>query len=160
MDRVLLFAERKPTGDQVSQVLHHLEDLPGRAVTALLPLVSTRPSVLMGEMAGAHGLPAQRMMGGIHATRSGEVAEVRAHLSHLVGMLRGAGHRTHGELLLGPVVSALVREVHVREPETVLLVTRGHRIARWLHHDLERRLRHHTDVQVVTVAARTHPLQA
>jgi hypothetical protein len=160
MDRVLLFAERKPTRHQMLRVLHHLEDLPGRAVTATIPLSSTRPSVLMDEMAGAHGLPAQRMMGGIHAARSGKVTEARTHLSHLVRMLRLAGHRTHGQLLLGPVSRALVHEVHVLEPEAVLLVTKGHRITHWMHHDLERRLQHHTGVRVLTVAVSTQPQQA
>jgi hypothetical protein len=152
MPDALLYAEHAPTRHQLVATLQHLHDLRVSVVTALVRLHASRSTRLMDEVAGARGLPAQRMVEEIHAVRDHELSEAQVQLSHIVGILRAAGHRAHGDLLIGPVARTLAQEAMEREPDAVLLLTGHHRMAHWLHRDLERRLKHHTTAPVLAVS--------
>jgi hypothetical protein len=151
MDDVMVYAEYEPHHDQLVALLGHLESLDGTPVTALLHLRHDRMVPLMDEIAGAHGLSAKVAVDEIDTERRWEQADARRHLSHIVGLLRAAGHPTHGELLTGPALKVLVQEVRARHPRLVLLVTSRHRLAHWARHDLEHRIRAVTDAEVVAV---------
>ncbi len=156
MNDVLVFVEYEPHHDQLVALLDHLDGLTGKPVVALLHRRHVRTAPLMGEIAGARGLPARSAVGEIDTESRWEHADARRHLSHVVGVLRAAGHRTHGEVLTGPVPKVLVQEVRDRRPDVVLLVTSSHRVAHWAHHDLERRVRAVTGAEVVAVLPPKH----
>ncbi len=156
MDAVMVFAEHEPHHDQLVALLDHLDGLDVASVTVLLHHRSGRTGPLMNEIAGAHGLSARAAVHEVDTERRWEQADARRHLSHVVGLLRAAGHHTHGELLTGPVPKVLVQEVRARRPDRVLLVTSGHRLAHWAHHDLERRIHAVTGAEVVAVLPTKH----
>jgi hypothetical protein len=156
MDDVLVYAEFEPPHDQVVALLHHLDGLDGTPVSALLHHRPERTTPLMDEMTGARGLLPQAAVAEIDAERRWELAAARRRLSHLVGVLRAAGHPAHGELLSGPIPKVLIQEVRAREPERLFLVTSRHRLAHWARHDLERRLRAVTPAEVVAVLPTDH----
>jgi hypothetical protein len=142
MDEVLLFVEHDPSHDDVLQVLRRLDEAPPHPVTAMVHVRVDRATALSDEVAGGRGLAARSMVGELRAEHDWEVERRRHVLTHVVGILRAAGHRAHGELLAGPLPRVLVREVLDRTPALVVLVTDRHRLAHRLHRDLERRLRH------------------
>jgi hypothetical protein len=156
MDDVLVFAEFEPPHDQMAALLHHLQGHDGTPVTALMHHRFGRTTPLMDEVAGARGLFPQVAVNEIDTEHRWELADAQRHLSHLVGLIRSAGHPTHGELLHGPIPKVLIREVRAREPGTLLLVTSRHRLAHLTRHDLERRLRAVTTAEVVAVLPVDH----
>lgn len=159
MDDILILAEHEPTPSQVEQVLDHLEAERGKTVTALLHHHPPRTPALMDGIAGAHGLPAQAVVREMHAEHAWDMADARRRLSHVVGLLRAAGHPAYGELVAGPLIRVLVHEVRDRGPEVVMLLTNHRRLARMAHLDLERRLRHHSSARVEVVMDVRHPHQ-
>jgi hypothetical protein len=151
MSGVMVFAEYEPHHNQLIALLARMESLDGTPVTALLHHRHARTGALMDEIAAAHGLSAKSAVGEINTEHRWEQADAQHHLSHLVGLLRAAGHPTHGELLTGSVPKVLVREVRARRPRLVLLVTSRHDLAHWARHDLERRIRAATDAEVLGI---------
>jgi hypothetical protein len=127
MHRILIFAEHRPTTDELDVVLDHLTPLEDDLVTAVL-----------------HHRP--------HRAVPDPLMAAKQHLAEVLERLEGAGHRAHGRVVEGPVRQALVSAVHEPSPEAVILVTERHLLSHLAHHDLEHLARHHTSIPVLAVA--------
>jgi hypothetical protein len=152
---VLVFAEHEPTGEGTPMLLSSLAelDVPGAALTVLMPIRADATGDLMDGMAAARGMAAQSAVDDSRARSAEGSLRGRRELSHVVGCVRAAGYAVHGELVGRATVKAVLAEARLRKPDVVVLVTRRHRLAHLLRNDLATRMRHVGVATVVTVHA-------
>ena len=134
-NHVMVFAEHPPTPVELSLVLSELERHRDAAVTVVLH----HNPIPRQERVDEHG-------GATHD-----------HLEQLVDQLLAPGREVRGELVSGDVAHALLTEIRLRRADAVILLPGRHLLAHLAHRDLEQRLRHHTDVPVLSITGRAAP---
>ena len=132
---VLVFAEHTPTAHELEQAVAELRGHDDVAVTVVLH----HDPVPRQERVDEHG------------------GVTHDHLAALVEALAVAGHPVSGELVSGDVEHALLTEIRLRRADAVILLPGRHLLAHLVHRDLEHRLRHDTEVPVLTVTGRGSP---